>query len=309
MFETLTVVLPIFIIIAMGFGTAKAGLLGPSVSEGLSNYVFVIAIPVLLFRTMATAAIPEAQPWFYWLAYFSILAIIWTSASWIAQRAFRLSGHALPILGFAASQSNTVFIGIPLILSAFGEAGSVPMFLLIAVHLPVTMTAATMMVERADPSERILWGIVKKLAKHPILIGIFCGVAFRLSGLSLPTPLDNATKLMAGSAAATALFALGMTLCRYGFSAPAPLVASIAFLKLIVQPALVYVLVFHVLPMPPVWAAVAVLFAACPTGVNSYLLAERYKVCVPLVSTTIAVTTVAAVVTTTGWLWLVSNVR
>jgi malonate transporter and related proteins len=61
--------------------------------------------------------------------------------------------------------------------------------------------------------------------------------------------------------------------------------------------------------MPPVWAAVAVLFAACPSGVNAYLMAQRYQVGVALSSSTIAVSTLFALITTTGWVWLVSGVK
>ncbi|MFM9973089.1 MAG: AEC family transporter, partial [Beijerinckiaceae bacterium] len=198
---------------------------------------------------------------------------------------------------------------IPLVLRAYGDAGAVPLFLLIAIHLPITMSVATLLVERADNQGNIWTGMLKKLATHPILIGILCGIVFRFSGLTMPDAVSAATKLLGESAAPTALFALGMTLCRYGLSAPMPQVAALCFLKLMVQPALVYILAFHVFPMPPVWAAVAVLFAACPSGVNAFLLAERYKVGISLASSTIAVSTILAVVTTTGWLWLVSAVR
>jgi malonate transporter and related proteins len=71
----------------------------------------------------------------------------------------------------------------------------------------------------------------------------------------------------------------------------------------------VYLLAFHVFPMPPVWAAVAVIFAACPSGVNAYLLAQRYRIGVGLSSSTVALSTLFAVATMTGWVWLVSGIK
>jgi len=309
MLDTLQIVLPIFVIIGCGGAAAATGLMGARVADGLSEFVFVIAIPVLLFRTLATAPLPEAQPWGYWSAYFGALALIWWMTSALASRVFGLKGQEVPILSFATVQANTVFIGIPLILRVFGDAGSVPMFLLIAIHLPVTMTVATLLVERSEGGAARLPEMARKLLLHPILVGIMAGVAWRLTGLPLPGVAATATKLMADAALPTALFALGMTLRRYGLSAPLPLVGAVAFLKLVAQPALVYLLAFHVLPMPPVWAAVAVLFAACPCGVNAYLLASRYGVGVALSSSAVAATTALAVLTTTGWVWLVSGVR
>lgn len=308
MLDTLQIVLPVFLVIALGFAVASARLMGERVADALSEYVFVVAIPILLFRTLAMAPLPEAQPFSYWAAYFGALGLIWALTAVLMRRFFGIVGREAAIAGFTAVQANTVFIGIPLILRVFGEAGTVPMFLLIAIHLPVTMTAATLLVERDADGAR--WSAMAlKLARHPILIGIAAGVLWRLTGWPLPEVAASATKLMADAAAPTALFALGMTLKRYGFGAPWPLLGMIAALKLVLQPALVYLLAVHLLPMPPVWAAVAVLFAACPCGVNAYLLASRYDAGVALSSGAIAATTVLGVVSTTLWVWLISGMK
>jgi malonate transporter and related proteins len=309
MFATLAVVLPIFIVIALGLGAARSGLLSERAADGISEFVFVIAIPALLFRSLATAPLPEAQPWFYWLAYFLALAAVWAVASFIARTSFGITGRALPIAGFTSAQSNTVFVGIPLILQAYGDAAAVPIFLLLAIHLPVTLAVASLMIEKASMSGAVWLGIARKLALHPILLAIFCGILYRLTGLPLPDALSNAAKLLGDAAGPAALFALGMTLSRYGLSAPPMLLALMAVLKLIVQPMIVYILAFHILPVPPLWAAVAVLFAACPTGVNAYLLADRYQTGVALTSATIAITTMLAALTMTGWLWLITGAR
>jgi malonate transporter and related proteins len=309
MLDTLTVVLPFFLIIGAGLASAATGLLDDGVADGLSEFVFVVAIPVLLFRTLATAPLPDAQPWFYWLAYFIALAIVWIITTLIVTRIFGLAGAEVHIAGFTAAQSNTVFVGIPLLLLTIGEQAAVPMFLLIAVHLPLTMTVATLLVERGDENGD-KWGtMLRKLAMHPVLIGIMGGALWRITGLGLPGPFGSAMKLMADAAGPTALFALGMTLRRYGFGAPLAQIGVLSALKLLVQPALVYGLAFHVFPMPPVWAAVAVLLAACPSGVNAYLLAQRYKTGVALSSGIVAFSTLFAVVTMTGWVWLVAGIR
>jgi malonate transporter and related proteins len=309
MLETLQIVLPIFLVIAMGYAAASTKLLGESVADGLSDFVFIIGIPVLLFRTLATAPLPETQPWFYWMAYFGGLTLAWIATSLVVSKVFGLEGQEVPIASFTAVQANTVFIGIPLVLRVFGEQGAAPVLLLIAVHLPLTMTVATLLIEKAENREGGFIALLKKVFLHPILVGILAGVAWRLTGLGLPAPIDAAAKLMGEAAVPTALFALGTTLSRYGFSAPAPLVGSMVLLKLIVHPALVYLLAFHVLPMPPLWAAVAVLVAACPSGVNAYLLAQRYNTGVAATAGTVAVSTALAVVTTTWWVWLVSGVK
>jgi malonate transporter and related proteins len=116
-------------------------------------------------------------------------------------------------------------------------------------------------------------------------------------------------RLIADTAPAAALFALGMTLRRYGLAADAAPLAVTAVLKLCIQPGLVFILAFHVLAMPPVWAAVAVIFAACPSGVNGYLLAQRYHMGVANASAAIAITTLLSVVSLSFWIWMLGAVR
>jgi len=47
-------------------------------------------------------------------------------------------------------------------------------------------------------------------------------------------------------------------------------------LKLLLHPALAWVLAYHVFPLPPLWAQAAVLLCALPTGTGPYMLAELY---------------------------------
>jgi malonate transporter and related proteins len=305
----LGIVFPIFIVIGLGFAATAGRVLGERAADGLSDYVFVIAIPILLFRTLATAALPDVQPWSYWLAYFAAVGVVWAAMTIVARRVFGMPGPETVIMGFSACQANTVFIGIPLILRAYGDAATVPIFLLIAINLPLTMAIATLLVESGETGAGKWREMGRKLATHPIIIGIVSGGLFRMTGLPMPEIISSSFRLIADTAPAAALFALGMTLRRYGLAAaPGPLAVT-AVLKLCVQPALVFVLAFHVLAMPPVWAAVAVIFAACPSGVNGYLLAQRYRMGVANASAAIAITTLLSVMTLSFWIWMLGTVK
>jgi hypothetical protein len=52
-------------------------------------------------------------------------------------------------------------------------------------------------------------------------------------------------------------------------------------LKTALHPALVWLLATRVFDLPASWTAVAVTLAALPTGINTYLFAQRYQVCAP----------------------------
>lgn len=302
MLASLLVVLPVFGLIALGFAARWAKIVRETTGEGLSDFVFVLAVPCLLFRTLAKADIPDAQPWGYWIAYFAGLSIVWALAMLVASKLFARKGPELVVSGFAAAQSNTVFVGVPMILKAYGDAGAVPLGLLLAVHLPVTMTFATMLAEGRSTSVSML---LKRLFGHPIIIGIILGSAVRpVIGL-IPQPFWTIVDLLAGAAVPCALISLGIAMRRYGLTSGLALPAILSGLKLGLHPLIVYVLATRVFAMPAHWSGVAVLFAACPCGINAYLFAERYKQGVADASSAIALSTMLSLFTTAAWLtWL-----
>jgi len=164
------------------------------------------------------------------------------------------------------------------------------------------MVVATVLTEGAAAglSLKGLKQLGRRLAFNPILLGIYAGGIAKLAGW-MPGGMPKQTlDMIAASAVPCALISLGLALHRYpirGDVGPALLITT---LKLLVHPALVYALTF-VLPMPPVWAGVAVAFAAMPCGINAYLLAQRYGVGVTASASAVSLSTALSLITVTMW--------
>lgn len=299
MLEALAIVFPVFGLIGIGYLGNRFDLASHRMGEGLSEFVFALALPCLIFSTLAHARIPPVQPWGYWIAYFAGVAIVWTCAMAIGQRFYGLRGIPAVVAGFSAGQANTVFVGVPMILKAYGNEGAVPLFLLIAIHLPITMTAATLLAEGRGASPLTL---IRRLATHPIVVGILAGSAVRPFIAFIPGPVWQTLDLLGGAAIPCALISMGIALRRYGLKTGWQLPALISGLKLIVHPFIVLFLTTRVFQMPPVWSGVAVLFASCPSGINAYLFAERYGEGIPLASAAVTLSTVLALGTSILWL-------
>lgn len=304
----LAIVLPVFGLIAIGFAAARAGLVADRVGDGLSDFVFTVAVPCLLFKTLATASVPEASPWGYWAAYFAAVIVVWTLASLAVTAGFGRDGPTATVAGFSAAQANTVLIGIPLILTSFGEAGRVPIFLLLAIHLPVMMTAATLSIELRG-AERAPWPVLARrlavsILTHPIIVGILLGLGWRLTGWTIPAIPFQILDMLGATAVPCALFSAGMALRRYGIAGDVRITLVVSALKLLLHPALVFGIGAFVVALPPVWLGAAVLFAACPSGINAYLLANRYGTGVRIASSSIALSTALAAGSVTFWLWV-----
>ena len=142
--------------------------------------------------------------------------------------------------------------------------------------------------------------VLVNLGRNGIVIGILCGIAWRLTTIPLPAEAEEVARLIGSTAGPVSLFAMGMSLTRYGLRGDLLSSIVVSLLSLTLMPAIVYVIGVELLP--PLWLKVAVLTAACPAGINSYLFAVYFKSNEKLAATTIVVSTLMSVVSLAVWL-------
>ena len=120
--ETLIIVVSIFGLIGVGYLSTRVRLLSTAVGDRLAEFVFTLAIPCLLFETLATADFHGVSPWRIWAAYFVPFAIVWMLSHLMIRRVFGRDSRAGIVAGGSAAYSNGVLIGIPLMQAALGDA-------------------------------------------------------------------------------------------------------------------------------------------------------------------------------------------
>ena len=81
----LTTVLPVFGMIVLGYGFTRAKIFDATAGRGLSLFVFNLAIPALLFKTVATMGAQQGAPWELWIAFFGGLFITWVAAALVSR--------------------------------------------------------------------------------------------------------------------------------------------------------------------------------------------------------------------------------
>ena len=310
--DILGLILPAFVLIGVGYGTGVARLFNDTVGEALASFVFTLGLPLLLMRSVAAAPVPDTPPWPFWLTYFCGVVVAWTVGQQLLRRLFRESGGVALIGGLTASFSNLVLVGIPIVFTTYGEAGMVPLLLLVSIHFPVMVTIATILFERmqSDHAGRgqtlaLVRRIAASLARNPLIVGIACGFVMRVTGFTLSGVPKTVVDQLADAASPISLFALGLGLKRYGIRGSFAAGLSMAAIKLVLMPAVVFG-VGRLVGLPPLWVAVATTMAACPTGANVFMFSARFHVGHGLSSNGITLSTLAAVATMTAWIAFVA---
>lgn len=301
-------VLFVFGLVALGYLAGWTGYLKPEKGEGISEFAVGVAMPLLLFRTMVNADFHGAAPWSFWSAYFAAAAITWAAGHMVTTRVFGRDARAGVIGGVSSAFSNLVLLGIPFVLGIFGHQGFEILSLLISVHLPTMIMASIVLFELFGPRgdgqlqpARILKTFLRRIFTNPLIIGIIVGWIWRLTGVPLPALVARLVGSLADIAGPVALFAMGLGLRRFGISGNVLPALLLSGLKLILMPAVALGLVL-LLGLPPMTAKVAVIAAALPSGVNSYLIATQFGTGQALASNQMTIATACAVVTTAFWL-------
>jgi hypothetical protein len=277
------IILPIFGLLMVGYVTASVGWFDQVAIRGLTRFVFDFAVPMLLLRTISTANLPDVIPWDYLASYYLGTFIILLSGFGITRLLWQRTFSQQVINAFSSSFSNTVLLGIPIILLTFGDRAVLPLFIIIGTHGIIMVPLFTIMLEMGKSGRAPIKTVIVRtsygLFTNPLIIGLISGLACNLFEITLWKPLDEMAKLLANSVTSCALFALGATLASFRKNIPWQEVPMIVILKIILHPVVVWglaTLVFRVKEV--IWIQVLVLLAAQPTGVNPFLFASRYNV-------------------------------
>lgn len=308
MLSVLNVIAPVFVLIGLGYLAVRLKLYPETGVGGLLAYVNNFATPCLLFRAMIDVDFASAFNPAIIAPYYAGAFAVFVIGALGAGRIFRRTPGEAVSVGFSATFTNTVLVGIPVVQRAYGDEAMPIIYSIIGLHAPLLMTLGMFVMELARRdggrvSTALVQG-VRKAMVNPILIGIALGLAGNVAGLELTGVVDDVTLLLAGTVMPVALFGLGGALNQYKLGETWTQALMTSGLQLIVHPAIAWVLMVPVLGVDPQVARYGVLLAAMPAGINTYIFATFYNRAVDVAANTILLSTVLSLITITGWLLL-----
>jgi malonate transporter and related proteins len=302
----LAALLPVVILIAIGFIAGRAGFMPASSAKDLSKLVFTVFLPPMLFRTMVNIH-PENLQGKPIVAYLLGMTLIYAAMFFAAGR-----NRKAAVLGLAASYSNTVMIGIALIQFAYGEQGVAVLLALIAVHSLIMLSMATVVLELVTLREksiseageqggaqrdalRTLAQSVWNTLKQPMVFPVIAGLIYGQTGLGIPAVIDKPLQLLGSAFSPLAVVLVGITLASTRVGEHLRMALALSVLKNVAHP-LVVALIGLMLGLKGLPLAVMIVTASLPIGANVFLFAQRYETALPEVTAAVAVSSVVALV-------------
>jgi predicted permease len=307
-----TSVFPVFALILTGYICARRHILGPAATETLNLFVVWLALPALLFQAMANISWDGFNHPGFLAAFTGGMMLTFLLSFLLGTRAHhRLADRSIE--GLDAAYANTGFMGIPLCLAALGPGSLVPAIIATILTACVLFAAAIILIETdlaQTPQLSVTLGkVARSLARNPLLVAPVLGVAAAVlraqTGLTLPAPVFRYTTLLGDAASPCALVTIGLFLAQSEPANDKALITRLVGLKLLVQPALTYLIAFKLFSMPPIWTHSALILSALPIGTGPFMLAKLYNREAAVTSRAILVSTVLSLITVSALVaWL-----
>jgi hypothetical protein len=303
-------VLPVFAIIVTGWLAGWLGYISRSLADGLVHFAYNVAMPALLFVTIAQEPAHSLLEWRFLFA-FGGGSILCFMLVFLALRAG--SGRDVAsstMYGMAAAMTNTGFVALPILHSIYGQPAVLPAAVatvfVAAVMFPITVILLESGGRDTSGQSAHPAALVRQILLNPMVLSTLIGLAWAIVGLPIPAPVAAYMNILAAALTPCALFAIGLGLSVEGLRSNLGASLVLAAVKLIVMPLIVYGLCV-VSGLDPLYTIVAVVCAAVPTAKTVYILAREHGVEEPLVAATVSITTMLSVATLLGWIYALSR--
>lgn len=305
----LTITLPIFLLIGLGYLITWRGLFTAEQVRGLGIFVVNVALPALIFRLLSKHRLAEVLEWRYFVVYAggSLIMLIGGFLYWRRAAACGRASAAVRAFGMAASNSG--FIGLPVATQFLGPHVGIALGLTFIVENVLMLPGLIILGHEPDGAAgrmAVARQIGRGLMRSPLFLSILASILLLVTGLPLPDPLMRAIGLIADASAPVALIAIGGSLVRIDTRNMAGAVAKISVAKLIGHPLAVIVMLLIVPIADPDLRHGAILLASIPMASSYPIFGQRYGEG-PLAAATLLAATSASFVTINLVLWLIAS--
>jgi predicted permease len=296
-------IVPILLLIGMGFLSRKKGILKAGDERVLNAYLYYFALPALFFVNMAEADFTAETFRFVLAAMLPILAVVAVFA--VLYLILRFSRSTFYLLIVSTVFGSQAFFGIPFITFAFpgseGErmaAMSTAAISIISVAISITVLEAYRLEESSIT--RGVRTVARKLSRNPLILSILFGILVSLARLEVPAPVSTSLHMLGGTTSAVAIFVLGAFFYGREYK-DIPRAFALSLLRAVFLPVLA-LLVTAGLGLPLMERSALVLMHGMPVAVSMIVLSERYDFHRSLVATLILLSSLGAGIYLNLWL-------
>ncbi|NJC42137.1 hypothetical protein GGQ87_002432 [Brevundimonas alba] len=288
-------VLPVFVLIAIGYGLRKSDFLPDATWRPIEKLSIHILYPGFLIPAIWNADISGGGAGAAGAAAVTSVLII-AVLTLVTKPLMKIDGPAFTSLFQGAIRWNS-FVFLPVIQSVYGVDGLALAAVVIAAMIPVTNVLCVIVLVRWGADQRAMspLSLAKAILSNPILLACLIGLALNLAGVPRLAGISETLELLGGAALPLGLIVAGAGLSFAEVARRRVTIGAVSFVKLIVTPPLMWGLCV-LYGGDETAQAIALLCGASPGAAASYILARQMGGDAPLMAGIVALTTVGSAI-------------
>lgn len=288
--DVFAIIAPVFICAATGFFWQRFST-SPFDSELISRLVMNIGAPCLIVGTLSKVALPAQSLLLILTAATLVLATTALAAALLC----RLCGLSYSVYLSSLTFPNTVNMGLPVSLFAFGEDG-----LAVALGIYLVVSICHFSFGVALVSGQNAW---RNTLRSPVVYSGLLAAGLVFTGTRLPLWLENSVNLLGSFTIPLMLITLGVSLSQLkvrDFTRSCLLAGARILIGCVVG-----VAIAELLSLQGTMRSVVIIQSAMPAAVFNYLLARRYNRAPETVAGLVVMSTLFSFASLPLLLWLV----
>ena len=301
MADVLNLTIPMFSLIGIGYLLRRIQFMSEQDGTVLSKFAFYILLPPLMFTSILSGNASKSLNINFIFSY-EIITISIFVLTYLLGVLIKLKTMEKAIFGLNAAYPNYGYIGVPLCILAFGAEAAIPLALILLADTFVLLTTLIFykLTETRKTSLRELSKeIIQRFIYNPLMMSVFVAFIFSTVDIKIVTAIDRTLSIVAASATAVALIALGVSLNVTSIKNQKSVLFFITVIKLIVHPILIFIVFQFQTNIDPIWVKTAIVCASLPVAANVFVLANYYKNFESESAAAITITTIVSSITVT----------
>ncbi len=284
------VVIQILLPISLGFVLRQTGMFGDEQSAVLRKLVVYVSIPLLVFHSMYTSALPSLSQAISIVAALPILTLLFHLAGSIISRLLPLKHAKRMALLAAITFGNYGWLGWSAAFTVFGEKGLNQAFFFTLLWWPVFYGFGALTGIRSRTKKSISPRSVAIVTALPVSC-ISAGIVLNLASIAIPEFLLTSVSSIGDTTIPLILISVGMGLNMDNIRRLLPAALLVSAIRLGLGP-LMGILTSEVLPVGDLGTDVVILLSAMPVATVTPILCDYFEMDRDLISVSIVVSTV-----------------
>lgn len=274
MVTVLEIVLPVFLLIALGYFIRRIHLVDHRFYAQVNQLVYYICLPLLLIYKIGSADFSTSFNLSLVLGCSGSVGLVFVISYLLGKwRRFPAAVHGAFCQG--SFRGNLAYIGLAIIFNAYGDAGLTRAGVLLGFLVPVLNFFAILALLLPQQKKRTsLLGIGKQIGSNPLILASLLGLLWSFFQLPMPVLVDRTLSIATGMALPLALLSIGGGFSMAKLTGDMAKAAVAVSMKLLLLP-LITAGCLLLLNITGLDLAIGILMAGAPTAVATYVMASQ----------------------------------